>query len=236
MSIINSEISPSEFSQKFLNEGSVVIRNFLKEEYVENLNNFFTSGMPENWWYSVSYPGTQGFVRYIRNFVENKSEIEFERKYSEKLFNEGAYTYHFFRTAGDHYENCSCTECEFRRWLRSDEIINFLSNLSGFEIKNFSTMFASRYSEGCFLSPHHDDTLGSIGFVLQLTKDWRPEWGGVLHFLDDNRKVIEYSEVPTFNTLTLFHIPEGKGKWHYVSHVNPGITSNRIAYSGWYHA
>ena len=51
---------------------------------------------------------------------------------------------------------------------------------------------------------------------------------------DIAQKVIEGSEVPTFNTLTLFHIPEGKGKWHYVSHVNPGVTSNRIAYSGWY--
>lgn len=232
--LINSEISPSLYRDKFLKDGSVVIRNFLVEDYVEKLHNFFNQGMPENWWYSVSFPGTTGQVRYLRNFEENKSEIEFEKNYSIKLFNDGLYTYHFYRSAGDHYEGCGCEECEFRKWLKSDEILKFLNELSGFEVNEFSTMFASRYSEGCFLSPHHDDTLGSIGFVLQLTKNWKPQWGGILHFLDDNRQVIEYSEVPTFNTLTLFHIPEGRGKWHYVSHVNPGITSHRIAYSGWY--
>jgi Rps23 Pro-64 3,4-dihydroxylase Tpa1-like proline 4-hydroxylase len=233
--LINPEINPLSYKDEFLYNGSVVVRNFLTENYVEKLNNFFLEGMPDNWWYSVSYPGTKGHVRYIRNFDENKSEIDFEKKYSDKLFNQGGYAYHFYRSAGDHYEHCTCEECNFRNWLKSDEIIGFLSQLSGLEIKNFSTMFASRYSEGCFLSPHHDDTLGSIGFVLQLTKNWLPQWGGILHFLDDSKRVIEYSEVPTFNTLTLFHIPEGKGKWHYVSHVNPGVTSNRIAYSGWYH-
>jgi Rps23 Pro-64 3,4-dihydroxylase Tpa1-like proline 4-hydroxylase len=95
-------------------------------------------------------------------------------------------------------------------------------------------MFGSKYSEGCFLSPHHDVNLGSIGFVLQLTKDWKPQCGGVLHFLNDDLTKIDISETPTFNTLTLFHLPEGEGKWHYVSHVNPGVKSNRIAYSGWY--
>jgi Rps23 Pro-64 3,4-dihydroxylase Tpa1-like proline 4-hydroxylase len=232
--LINPEILPLSYRDKFIQDGSVVIRNFLLEDYVENLHNFFNLGMPENWWYSVSYPGTTGNVRYIRNFEENKSEIDFEKNHSIKLFNEGLYTYHFYRSAGDHYELCNCEECNFRKWLRSDEILKFLNEVSGFEVKEFSTMFASRYSDGCFLSPHHDDTLGSIGFVLQLTKNWKPQWGGILHFLDDNRQIIEYSEVPTFNTLTLFHIPQGKGKWHYVSHVNPGITSHRIAYSGWY--
>lgn len=235
MNKINSNIEPELYRDRFINDGSVIIRDFLIEEYVEELYSFFNSGMPNDWWYSTSFPGAQGSLRYIRNFEQNQSEIEFEKKYSEMIFNEGSYAYHFYRTAGDHFENCPCQECKLRGWLRSEEVVSFLSRLSGIEIKGFSTMFASKYSSGCFLGPHHDDTLGSIGFVLQLTKNWRPQWGGILHFTDDNRSIIEYSEVPTFNTLTLFHIPKGKGKWHYVSHVSPGISLNRIAYSGWYH-
>ena len=233
--MINPNIDPLLYHEDFVNKGSVVIRDFLELDYVNKLSDFFNGGMPENWWYSSSVPGTEGSTKYIRNFPENQEAIRIEREYCEKLFNEGRFTYHFYRTLGDHVHGCTCDECNFRIWLNSSEIISFLNEVSGHKLKGFSTMFASRYSQGCFLSPHHDDTLGSIGFVLQLTKDWRPEWGGVLHFLDDSRKVIEYSEVPTFNTLTLFHIPQGKGKWHYVSHVNPGVKSNRIAYSGWYH-
>jgi len=234
MSLINSEIDPYSLSDEFINKGSVIIRDFLDKDYADGLCNFFNSGMPDNWWYASSSPGLNGHVRYIRDFDENKEEILKEKELSDSLFNRGDFTYHFYRTAGDHVDGCYCAECHFRNWLKSDEIISFLSKVSGIEIKNFTTMFASKYSQGCFLSPHHDDTLGQIGFVLQLTKDWKPQWGGILHFMDDAQKVIEGSEVPTFNTLTLFHIPEGKGKWHYVSHVNPGVTSNRIAYSGWY--
>ncbi len=234
MTLINSKIDPQSLSDEFINNGSVIIRDFLNQDYVDNLYNFFNSGMPENWWYATSSPGLNGYVKYIRDFEENKEEILKEKELSDIIFNKGDFAYHFYRTAGDHVEGCYCTECHFREWLKSDEIITFLSIVSGIKIKNFNTMFASKYSQGCFLSPHHDDTLGQIGFVLQLTKNWKPQWGGTLHFIDDTQKIIEESESPTFNTLTLFHIPEGRGKWHYVSHVCPGVTSNRIAYTGWY--
>ncbi len=232
---INNQIKPEEYKEDFLNNGSVIIRDFLNDEHINKLYNFLNSNMPDDWWYSSSCPGTEGQVRYIRNTTSNIEVINNEREFSEKVFNEGGYSYHFYRSIGDHYETCMCEECWFRDWLKSDEVISFLNKVSGFEITNFSTMFASKYTSGCFLGPHHDDTLGKIGFVLQLTKDWRPQWGGILHFLNDSLNKIEYSESPTFNTLTLFHIPEGMGKWHYVSHVGPGVSKSRIAYSGWYY-
>jgi len=234
--LINPEINPLSYKEEFNQNGSVVIRNFLIEEHIEKLHNFFNNSMPENWWYSSSSPGTDGSrVKYIRNIDSNMDAINVEKEFSENIFGQGAYSYHFYRSIGDHFSTCNCDECNFRNWLKSEEIIYFLREVSGFDITTFNTMFASKYSSGCFLGPHHDDTLGKIGFVLQLTKDWKPQWGGILHFLSDSLDKIEYSEVPTFNTLTLFRIPEGTGKWHYVSHVSPGVKSNRIAYSGWYY-
>lgn len=232
--MINLNLDPNTYHEEFINKGSVVIRDFLELDYVNKLSDFFNGGMPENWWYSVSYPGTKGFVEFIRNFPENEEAILVEKAHSNQLFNQNQFTYHFYRSAGDHVQGCYCEECNFRKWLSSEEILNFLSIVSGYNITNYNTMFASKYSEGCFLSPHHDESLGRVGFVLQLTKFWSPHWGGVLHFMDDAMTTIEYSESPTFNTLTLFHIPEGKGKQHYVSHVNPGVKSVRLAYSGWY--
>lgn len=231
---INSNLVADDYSEQYLNSGSVIIRDFLTPETSEELYNFFVGGgMPEDWWYSSSYPGADG-AGFIRNFPENKDSIDYQRRHSENLFNQGQFTYHFYRTAGDHHSSCNCSECIFRIFLNSEESLNFLSAVAKDTLKGFNTVFASRYSSGCFLSPHHDDSLGKLGFVLQLTKNWKPQWGGVLHFLDDSLTKIEYSEVPTFNTLTLFHIPQGKGKWHYVSHVSPGVTSHRVAYSGWF--
>ena len=45
---------------------------------------------------------------------------------------------------------------------------------------------------------------------------------------------VERVEVPQFNTLTLFDLPKGVGKWHYVSHVNPGVEQLRLTYTGWF--
>jgi Rps23 Pro-64 3,4-dihydroxylase Tpa1-like proline 4-hydroxylase len=234
MALINSEINPDLLSDEFIKNGSVIIRDFLTDEYANKLHEFFEYGMPKDWWYSVSYPGTNNFVEYLRDFEHNQEKINIEKSHSDFIFSKNEFSYHFYRTAGDHVQNCYCQECEFRNWLNSEELLGFMGKVAGKKFTSYSTMFGSKYSEGCFLSPHHDVNLGSIGFVLQLTKDWKPQWGGVLHFLNDDLTKIDISETPTFNTLTLFHLPEGEGKWHYVSHVNPGVKSNRIAYSGWY--
>ena len=67
-------------------------------------------------------------------------------------------------------------------------------------------VFAACYTVGDFLSPHVDSPNGTLGFVLQMSKNWLPEYGGLLHFMDDNRTVVERIEVPEYNSLTLFYL------------------------------
>jgi Rps23 Pro-64 3,4-dihydroxylase Tpa1-like proline 4-hydroxylase len=234
MNIINPELVGINYRNEFLTKGSVTINNFMIPEKAEQLYQFFNNDMPETWWSAATHPGVDGNISYIKNFPENQEIIAAEKKRVSELFAQGHFSYHFHRTVGDHYQNCTCPECDFRRWLVSNECLGFLEAATGIRHSGFNTMFASRYMEGCFLSPHHDHNLGSIGFVFQLTKNWRPEWGGLLHFMSDDRTLVEHTEVPTFNSLTLFHLPDGSGKWHYVSHVAPEVKSKRLAYTGWF--
>lgn len=238
-------LSEEELNQlriTFETKGAVTIPHFLSDDAANALEKFFREDMPEDWWSSASYPSQTGEISYIRNFTENKLQIKESKNYAEKFFYDdslangvsGNLSYHFYRTLGDHVEGCWCMECNFRKWLLSTELLDFMEAVSGMRYSSYETLFASRYSEGCFLSPHTDQSLGDIGFVFQLTREWRPQWGGVLHFMDDKGKKITGSEVPTFNSLTLFHLPDKVGKWHYVSHVNPGVKSHRLAYTGWY--
>lgn len=232
----------NELYQTLALAGSVTIPNFLDEQVADDLERFFNSEMPEDWWSAASYPTETGEISYIRNYPQNSEAIQNAKNYADSFFyndslasgQSGRLAYHFFRTLGNHVSGCYCAECKFREWLLSPELLGFLSKLSGDTYTSFNTTFASRYSEGCFLSPHTDYSNGDIGFVYQLTRDWKPQWGGILHFMDDEGKTITGSKVPTFNSLTLFHLPEQQGKWHYVSHVNPGVKSNRIAYTGWF--
>lgn len=62
---INPNLIPEDYSDQYLNTGSVVIRDFLTDESASELYNFFVEGgMPENWWYATSFPGLDGLKRF----------------------------------------------------------------------------------------------------------------------------------------------------------------------------
>ena len=74
---------------------------------------------------------------------------------------------------------------------------------------------------------------GKLAFVFNLTKNWKPQYGGILHFLNTNRTDILHSFVPSFNNLLIFEVPK-EGIPHYVSHIAPLVKYNRYALTGWY--
>ena len=93
---------------------------------------------------------------------------------------------------------------------------------------------ATRYLPGQFLRVHddrHDDEARRFAYVLNLSRDWEPDWGGLLHFVDaDGRHVDAFT--PHFNSLSLFRVPAR----HFVGHVAPWARQPRLAITGWWHA
>lgn len=249
--ILNPNNDPTQYAKELQETGSVTIDNFLTEESANFLYRYFSQEMDDTEWWSASYP--TGFAKDAdtRNLPENREKILEEKQRAINAYVRGDFAYHFYRTFDNHVTECECTECKFRAWLLSPEMIKFFHEVSGETYTSYNATFASKYSDGCFLAPHTDQWRGDIGFVLQLTKNWWPQWGGLLHFLDETTKmnsfndtilkvahkqpkVVAETQVPRFNSLTLFHLPEQSGRWHYVSHVNPGVKQSRIAYSGWF--
>lgn len=91
---------------------------------------------------------------------------------------------------------------------------------------------ATLYAGGHFLT-QHDDMVESQGrrlaYVLNLTKDWQPDWGGYLNILDDRGDIVA-GFMPRFNTLNLFLVPLR----HHVSLVAPFAPVGRVAITGWF--
>lgn len=233
--IINPELDIDSIREEFLSNRYVVIRDFLKPEYAEVLYEWFNNEMPIDWWYSSSYPkedGSDGFDK-IRNTEDNLERIAMKHKYVLSEMYKGNFAYHFHRTLQDHVDGCDCTECGFRRWTNSYENVRFLNNLVEEPVKHADTMFAAAYLPNDFLSPHVDSPNGRLGYVFQLTKDWKPQYGGNLHFMHDHDTIDEVS-IPDFNTLTLFDLPKGEGKLHFVSTVSPGVEELRLTFTGWF--
>ena len=116
-------------------------------------------------------------------------------------------------------------------WINSPPFIQLLRSVTGVSNIMGADAQATRYVAGHFLKKHSDQVTGQyreIAYVLNLTKGWQADWGGLLHFMDEDGYVTE-TYMPTFNSLTLFRVP----MWHHVSYVSPAATGARYAITGW---
>jgi Rps23 Pro-64 3,4-dihydroxylase Tpa1-like proline 4-hydroxylase len=116
-------------------------------------------------------------------------------------------------------------------FLNTPAFLGVLTTITGIRSIVKANAQATRYEPGHFLT-YHDDQRDSVGrevaYVLNLTRDWREEWGGALHFSDAQGKVSE-RYLPRFNSLALFRVPTG----HFVSKVSDDAPRPRYAITGW---
>lgn len=91
---------------------------------------------------------------------------------------------------------------------------------------------ATLYAAGHFLTDH-DDLVASEGrrlaYVLNMARDWRPDWGGYLNFMDAAGNITA-GFMPRFNSLNLFLVPMR----HHVSQVPQFAPVGRYAITGWF--
>ncbi|MBN8607065.1 MAG: 2OG-Fe(II) oxygenase [Caulobacterales bacterium] len=91
---------------------------------------------------------------------------------------------------------------------------------------------ASNYQPGHFLTRHIDDGLKKerrAAYTLGFSRNWQPDWGGLLMFIDENLDVAR-ALTPRFNTLTVF---DGL-LVHSVSPVSQFAPNPRLSVVGWF--
>lgn len=82
-------------------------------------------------------------------------------------------------------------------------------------------------------NPHTDRLEArTVTFLWQLTKDWKPEWGGAFYW---NKAYYENAyQHPSYNTLLLFSVTVNSV--HMVTPVTKNAKGKRLTYGGWYSA
>ena len=116
-------------------------------------------------------------------------------------------------------------------FMAGDEFFGFARSVTGDTEINRVDGHATRYGAGHFLKLHADESpfeRRRYAYVLGMTRDWDPDMGGLLHFLDDQGAVTE-TFTPSFNVLTLFRVPAP----HVVSYVSPWVRGERLSVTGW---
>jgi SM-20-related protein len=115
--------------------------------------------------------------------------------------------------------------------FNSPDYIGFMRALTGDARVRRVNAQATRYRPGQFLREHTDiDTREGrlYAYVLNLSRDWRADWGGLLQFIGADGRVSR-TFLPRWNTLSLFAVPAG----HAVSLVAPWALEDRLAVTGW---
>lgn len=119
----------------------------------------------------------------------------------------------------------------FLEYINSDPFLAFVRGVTGVSRIRKADAQATRYAPGHFLKQHNDITPEQgreVAYVLNLTRDWQADWGGLLQFMDEEGAVVE-TIMPRFNSLTLFRVPMN----HCVSCVAPFAQRPRYAITGW---
>jgi SM-20-related protein len=117
-------------------------------------------------------------------------------------------------------------------FLNESETLDLLRKITGIAELLKADAQATLYRPGHFLTQHDDSGREKehrrVAYVLSMTRDWRPDWGGNLQFLKANGDVEEVW-MPRFNSLALFRVPTS----HMVSYVAPFAKQPRYAITGW---
>ncbi len=117
-------------------------------------------------------------------------------------------------------------------FLNSPEFIAFTHELTGDRDIRMVSAIGARYRPGHFLKMHNDksgEEDRAFAYVINLSRDWQADWGGLLQFLDDRQNVTE-TFTPHWNSLSLFRVPQ----MHQVSLVAPWAREDRYSITGWF--
>lgn len=116
--------------------------------------------------------------------------------------------------------------------FNSPDYLGFVQALTGDARIRRVNAQATRYRPGHFLRWHTDEDHDEgrlYAYVLNLSRQWQADWGGLLQFIDADGQVMG-TFLPRWNTLSLFAVPAG----HAVSLVAPWAREDRLAITGWF--
>lgn len=222
--IENIELLQSQFKLK----QKLKIDNFLENIFAEKIYQFIL--LEKDWSLATGIDK----MKYEKKIIPQYDKANaLQIKNVNNSFGNDKFTYTFNRSMNNNI-NISYYEFTVRRILNSKDFIDKLNEITNLGLTKLTTLFLSKYKSGNFLSPHSDKGNGRLAFVIYLTKYWKPQYGGILHFMSDDRKEIIESFVPSFNSFVIFNVPSNEGIPHFISHVSPNIKYSRFAITGWF--
>lgn len=217
------------YQEQFSKKKKLNIPYFLKNDFANILYKHILN--EKNWTLATGIDA----IKYEKASIQTNEKINNTQiKNVNNAFANDHFSYIFYRSMNNNPKNMSYIEFSVRKLFSSPEFIENLNKITNLNLTQLTTLFLSKYKAGNFLSPHSDKGNGRLAFVLNLTKNWKPQYGGALHFMNDARTEITDTYVPQFNNFIIFYVPEKTGISHFVSTVVQNVKHNRYSITGWF--
>jgi len=235
--MLNPELDPRELAAEFRSTGRIVVRDALCPEQADRVHRCLRTQIP----WRLAYRDTrvsgehrqQELTREQLQAMGPKGATALRAQVLHQARDHFQYLYQHFNINGGRSTGKppGLAVYDLLDFMLGEEFLNFARRLTGTPELDDLYAHATLYSAGNFLKIHEDVTPVQdrrYAYVLGLTRGWRADMGGLLHFLDDQGNVAE-TVVPRYNSLTVFRVPMP----HLVSMVAPWVQEPRLAVAGW---
>ncbi|MHB8348086.1 MAG: 2OG-Fe(II) oxygenase [Acidiferrobacterales bacterium] len=228
--MLNEDIDVQRLTDEFRRRKRIRIRNVLKSEDAQACHTCLTSKVPWTLRFRYEEKSVEFTAQQLTQMTPpQKMQLSRDMPNFDFIHHRFGMDEEFGR---QNYHDLDLYKTY--QYLRSDHFLDFVRTVTGFaDIRRLGAM-ATRFDPGQFLKEHDDYQSGEqrlCAYVLNLSRDWQPDWGGLLHFLDYDRNVVD-SFVPVFNSLSLFAVPAR----HFVSMVSSFAKEPRYSVTGWCYA
>lgn len=231
---INPALDRTALARAFAKTRRVQIKDVLTGRTADELHRILDRGTS---WGLAWRAGAEGPV-HVRNHelgtMSPQQRADFARKANEAAAR-GDYAFS--------YAQYPAVEAYLKKWdpgsahelllehLNDAPFLDLVRQVTGMRELVKADAQATLYAPGQFLAVHDDSHVAEgwrVAYVLSLARDWRPDWGGYLNFLDDDGDVVAGFR-PRFNALNMFAVPQR----HNVTFVPPFAPIGRYSITGW---
>lgn len=232
---INPRLEPAKLREEYRTTGRLHVPGFLVEEDAEALLAFLQQAEA---WKLVFNSGEKLFE--LDRAAQGAMSADKRRELEQAINAQARYNFQFC------YETIRVPDAEndraaagtlldqFALFLSRGEGLAFIRSITDEPEIAFADAQATAYGPGHFLTVHDDAVAGKrrkAAYVMNLTKDWTADWGGLLAFHQRGVSAAQ-ALVPSFNAINLFAVPQP----HSVTMVAPFAPRRRYAVTGWLRA
>lgn len=235
--MINPHLEIETLSREFKSDNRLMVRNFMQPNIAQRMHNACLKHVPFSMHYVIDDKYQSKTPEDIGRLNPQEAR-DINNKVSSAASQGVGFLYEGYLKSQANTEHNTKTNVELNflhqifDYLNSEEVLSKIKKITGCQdITGTETQY-TRFTPGHFLTRHLDVIEGSgrrYAFVLGLTQNWHPDWGGLLQFYEKDGTPRD-AWMPQFNVLSIFDVSH----IHSVTYVTPYAAAPRLSLTGWF--